>query len=52
MQFRESDILELLDMCRTTDKCSVKLIRKLEDYLEQYSCDEQSLPRTYPPFPF
>ena len=36
-------------MCRTTDKCSVKLIRKLEDYLEQYSCDEQSLARTYPP---
>jgi hypothetical protein len=52
MQFREDDILELLDICRTTDKCSVKLIRKLEDYLEQYSCDEQSLARTYPPFPF
>ena len=51
MQFRESDILELLDICRTTDKCSVKLIRKLEDYLEQYSFDE-SLARTYPPFPF
>ena len=51
MQFREDDILELLDMSRTTDKCSVKLIRKLEDYLEQYSCDE-SLARTYPPFPF
>ena len=51
MQFREDDILELLDMCRTTDKCSVKLIRKLEDYLEQYSCDE-SLARTDPPFPF
>ena len=51
MQFREDDILELLDMCRTTDKCSVKLTRKLEDYLEQYSCDE-SLARTYPPFPF
>jgi len=51
MQFREDDILELLDMCRTTDKCSVKLIRKLENYLEQYSCDE-SLARTYPPFPF
>ena len=51
MQFREDDILELLDMCRPTDKCSVKLVRKLEDYLEQYSCDE-SLARTYPPFPF
>ena len=51
MQFREDDILELLDMCRTTDKCSVKLIRKLENYLEQYSCDE-SLARTYSPFPF
>ena len=51
MQFREDDILELLAICRTTDKCSVKLIRKLEDYLEQYSCDE-SLARTYPPFPF
>ena len=51
MQFREDDILELLDICRTTDKCSVKLVRKLEDYLEQYSCDE-SLARTYPPFPF
>ena len=51
MQFREDDILELLEICRTTDKCSVKLIRKLEDYLEQYSCDE-SLARTYPPFPF
>ena len=51
MQFREDDILELLDMCRTTDKCSVKLIRKLENYLEQFSCDE-SLARTYPPFPF
>ena len=51
MQFREEDILELLDLCRTTDKCSVKLIRKLENYLEQYSCDE-SLARTYPPFPF
>ena len=51
MQFREDDILELLDMCRTTDKCSVKIILKLEDYLEQYSCDE-SLARTYPPFPF
>ena len=51
MQFREEDILELLDLCRTTDKCSVKLVRKLEDYLEQYSCDE-SLARTYPPYPF
>ena len=51
MQFREDDILELLDMCRTTDKCSVKLVRKLENYLEQYSCDE-SLARTYPPYPF
>ena len=51
MQFRENDILELLDMCRTTDQCSVKLVRKLENYLEQYSCDE-SLARTYPPFPF
>ena len=51
MQFREDDILELLDMCRTTDKCSVKLVRKLKNYLEQYSCDE-SLARTYPPYPF
>jgi len=51
MQFRENDILELLDMCRTTDKCSVQLVRKLENYLEQYSCDE-SLARTYPSYPF
>lgn len=42
MQFREDDILDLLDVCRTTDKCSVKLIRKLEDYLEQYSCNEST----------
>ena len=52
MQFREEDILELLDLCRTTDKCSITLTRKLEDYLEQYSWDEQSWARTYPPYPF
>jgi len=50
MQFREEDILELLDLCHTTDKCSIKLIHKLENYLEQYSCDE-SLARTYPAWP-
>jgi hypothetical protein len=42
MQFREDDILDLLDVCRTTDKCSVKLVRKLEDYLEQYSCNDSN----------
>jgi len=42
MQFREDDILDLLDVCRTTDKCSAKLVHKLEDYLEQYSCNDSN----------
>ncbi len=51
MQFRENDIEDLLDLCYSTGKCSTKLVDKLKDYLEQYSCDE-SLARTYPPYPF
>ena len=49
MQFREQDIKDLINLCHTTDRCSITLLKKLEDYLEEYSCDE-NLARTYPPY--
>ena len=49
MQFREQDIKDLINLCHTTDRCSITLLKKLEDYLEEYSCDENlARTNTYP----